>query len=115
MRRSRNWTLRLGDGTDESHQRMQNALEEIWGYIDEMFEPDELEQSLIDQGIAPNPAAFKDKWHADVKAILDEATLSTPESTWAVRGGRKGYHTEHLGMMLAVMQSVHRAYPGASW
>ena len=115
LRRSKTWSLRLGDGTEESHQRMQNALNEIWGYIDEMFEPDALEQRLIDADIAVDPRIFRTQWLEDVTSILEEATLTVPESSWAVRGGREGYHTEHLGMMLAVMQSIHRANPGASW
>jgi ring-1,2-phenylacetyl-CoA epoxidase subunit PaaC len=115
LRRSRDWTLRLGLGTDESKARMTKALAEIWGYVHELFEPDELELELITSGIAVDTREFKDNWFADIGAILSEADLAIPDAEWAVRGGRKGYHTEHLSMLLSVMQSVHRAHPGASW
>jgi ring-1,2-phenylacetyl-CoA epoxidase subunit PaaC len=115
LRRSRDWTLRLGLGTDESKARMTKALAEIWGYVHELFEPDELELELITCGIAVDTREFKDNWFADIGAILSEADLAIPDAEWAVRGGRKGYHTEHLSMLLSVMQSVHRAHPGASW
>ncbi len=115
LRRSRDWTLRLGLGTDESKARMTKALAEIWGYVHELFEPDELELELITCGIAVDTREFKDNWFADIGAILSEADLAIPDAEWAVRGGRKGYHTEHLSMLLSVMQSVHRAHPGANW
>jgi ring-1,2-phenylacetyl-CoA epoxidase subunit PaaC len=115
LRRSRDWTLRLGLGTDESKARMTKALAEIWGYVHELFEPDELELELIACGIAVDTREIKDNWFADIGAILSEADLAIPDAEWAVRGGRKGYHTEHLSMLLSVMQSVHRAHPGANW
>jgi ring-1,2-phenylacetyl-CoA epoxidase subunit PaaC len=115
LRRSRDWTLRLGLGTDESKARMTKALAEIWGYVHELFEPDELELELIACGIAADTREFKENWFADIGAILSEADLAVPDAEWAVRGGRKGYHTEHLSMLLSVMQSLHRAHPGANW
>lgn len=115
LRRSRDWTLRLGIGTEESQARMTKALNEIWGYTHELFEHDELELDLIAAGIAVDTRAFKANWLADVTTILTEAELAVPDAEWAVRGGRKGFHTEHLSMLLTVMQSVHRAHPGASW
>ena len=115
LRRSREWTLRLGDGTDESHQRMQTAIDELWGYTHEIFEHDDIEQRLIDAGIAVDAAAFQKQWLADVSAILAEATLTVPDAEWAVRGGREGYHTEHLSLLLTEMQFVYRAYPNAKW
>ncbi len=114
-RRSRDWALRLGDGTAESKQRMQTALDDIWGFTIELFEQDELELRLVEQGIAVNCAQLKDKWLADVKAIIEQATLTLPTSEWAVRGGREGYHTEYLGHLLTEMQFVHRSFPGAKW
>lgn len=115
LRRSRDWTLRLGLGTDESKARMTKALAEIWGYVHELFEPDELELELITCGIAVDTREFKDNWFADIGVILSDADLAIPDAEWAVRGGRKGYHTEHLSMLLSVMQSVYRAHPGANW
>ncbi|WP_339670731.1 1,2-phenylacetyl-CoA epoxidase subunit PaaC [Dasania marina] len=115
LRRSREWTLRLGDGTAESHERMQRAIDELWGYTHEIFEHDALEQRLIDAGIAVDAASFKAQWLADVKAILTAATLAVPDAEWAVRGGREGYHTEYLSHLLMEMQFVYRTYPNAKW
>ncbi|MGB0847046.1 MAG: 1,2-phenylacetyl-CoA epoxidase subunit PaaC [Thiolinea sp.] len=115
LRRSHEWTLRLGDGTEESHRRMQKAVEGLWGYTHEMFDVDELEQQLITAGIAVDNTELRAQWLAQVTAILTEATLTVPEDGWAVRGGRTGYHSENLGHLLTELQSVHRAYPGVTW
>lgn len=115
LRRSTDWCIRLGDGTEESHQRMQKALSELWGYIHELFELDELETRLVEKGIAVDSALLKDEWLAQVTEVLNTATLDVPDAEWAIRGGRQKYHTEHLGHLLSVMQSVHRRYPGAKW
>jgi ring-1,2-phenylacetyl-CoA epoxidase subunit PaaC len=115
LRRSHDWMLRLGDGTEESHQRMQSAVDDLWGYIPEMFEMDELEQELADAGIGVDAAALKADWERTVRATLAEATLEEPAGDWSVRGGRQGLHTEALGHMLSDMQFVQRAYPGLQW
>lgn len=115
LRRSRDWVLRLGDGTEESHRRTQAALDSLWGYTHEMFEMDETERLLADSGIAVHTTRLRDEWHRQVSSILTEATLSVPEDGWAVRGGRIGYHTENLGHLLTEMQFVHRSYPGCQW
>jgi ring-1,2-phenylacetyl-CoA epoxidase subunit PaaC len=115
LRRSRDWTIRLGIGTEESKTRMTKALNDLWGYTHELFEPDELELELIAQGIAVDMRDFKANWLGDVQAIVKEAELEMPDAEWAVRGGREGFHTEHLSMLLTIMQSVHRANPGAKW
>jgi ring-1,2-phenylacetyl-CoA epoxidase subunit PaaC len=115
LRRSRDWTIRLGIGTEESKTRMTKALNDLWGYTHELFEPDELELELIAQGIAVDMREFKANWLGDVQAIVKEAELEMPDAEWAVRGGREGFHTEHLSMLLTIMQSVHRANPGAKW
>jgi ring-1,2-phenylacetyl-CoA epoxidase subunit PaaC len=94
---------------------MVKALSELFGYTNELFEPDALELRLIEQGVAVDTSALKTQWLDIISSILDEATLAVPENDWAVRGGREGYHTEHLGHLLTVMQSVHRAYPGCEW
>lgn len=114
-RRSREWTLRLGDGTEESKQKIQTALDGMWGYTYELFEQDDVEKRLIEAGIAVDSSQFKDKWLADVKAIVEQATLTLPTTEWAVRGGREGYHTENLGHLLTEMQFVYRSFPGAKW
>ncbi len=115
LRRSYDWMLRLGDGTDESRARMQRAVEDLWGYVPEMFEVDELEQALVDAGIAVDAAALKADWDRTVRATLAEATLKEPAGDWKVSGGRQGIHTEALGHMLSDMQFVQRAYPGLQW
>jgi len=115
LRRSRDWVLRLGDGTDESHLRAQKAVDQLWGYTHELFDMDETEQLLADAGIGVNVAGLRDRWLEMVSAILTEATLTVPEDSWAVRGGRTGYHTENLGHMLTEMQIVHRSHPGCKW
>ena len=115
LRRSREWMLRFGLGTEESKHRAQDGLDGIWGYTPELFEVDELERALIDRGIAVDCEALKTHWHQQVATTLAEAGLSKPDASWVVRGGREGYHTENLGQLLNEMQSVHRAYPGVKW
>ena len=115
LRRSKKWTLRLGDGTEESQQRMQTALDDIWGFTHELFESDALDRRLIVQGIAVDSSQFKQHWFDEVSATIEAATLQFPDQEWAVRGGREGYHTEYLGRLLAELQSVHRTYPGCQW
>ena len=115
LRRSREWTLRLGLGTEESKRRSQRAIDELWGYTHELFDVDELEQQLADSGVGVDPAGLKPAWQSAVARFLGEAELQVPDVDWAVRGGRQGYHTENLGRLLAEMQSMHRAYPGLEW
>lgn len=115
LRRSREWALRLGDGTEESHNRMQRALDEIWGYTHELFEMSNTESALLQHGIAVDRAALQAEWNQQINEILAEATLKRPDDSWSVRGGRDGIHTEHLGPMLETMQFLQRAYPGLKW
>jgi ring-1,2-phenylacetyl-CoA epoxidase subunit PaaC len=115
LRRSHDWMLRLGDGTEESHQRMQRAVDDLWGYLPEMFEMDALEQELADAGIGVDAAALSDDFQRTVRSTLAEATLEEPAGDWRVTGGRQGLHTEALGHMLSDMQFVQRAYPGLQW
>ncbi|HEX5994728.1 MAG TPA: 1,2-phenylacetyl-CoA epoxidase subunit PaaC [Jiangellales bacterium] len=109
------WVLRLGDGTDESHRRMQSGLEEIWPFVDELFEPDELTTRLAGEGVAVDPAALREPWDSYVSAAIVRASLSVPEPAFRGRGGRRGIHTEAMGYLLAEMQYLHRAHPGESW
>ena len=114
-RHSSDWVIRLGDGTEESHERMQKAIEELWGYTSEMFDMDDLEREMVAKGIGVDLAALKPKWDIMVNEVLGEATLKRPEDTWEVRGSREGKHSEHLGFLLAEMQFLPRAYPEARW
>ncbi len=109
--RSSDWVIRLGDGTELSHARMQTAIDDLWMYTGEMFAVDETEQSLIG-GVAADAAALLPTWRERVARVLDEATLTVPGDAWMQRGGKEGVHTEHLGHLLAEMQSLHRAYSG---
>jgi ring-1,2-phenylacetyl-CoA epoxidase subunit PaaC len=104
------WVLRLGDGTDLSHGRMQAGLDQVWPYVDELFDP----ASPL-PGVAADPATLRPAWQRYVTSVLSEATCDQPEPRWRSRGGRDGLHTEHLGHLLAEMQHLHRSHPGASW
>ena len=106
------WVLRLGDGTDESHSRMQAALEAVWPYTAEMFESDDLVRRLA---TAVDPSTLQDEWTRRVMAVIDESTCSRPEASYQHSGGRQGRHTEHLGYLLAELQHVARSHPGATW
>ncbi len=105
------WVLRLGDGTDESHARMQRALEAEWPYVDELFAP--LATSVT--GGVVDPTSLRDRVLADVVEVVERATLTVPDVPPALGGGREGRHTEHLGYLLAEMQHLHRSHPGATW
>ena len=113
--RSADWVVRLGDGTDESHAKMQAAMDDLWTYTGEMFDADETEAALAAQGIACDPRTLEAPWRAAVGVVLEEATLTEPAGGWMQRGGKGGVHSEHLGRMLATMQHLQRAFPGAQW
>jgi ring-1,2-phenylacetyl-CoA epoxidase subunit PaaC len=105
------WVLRLGDGTDDSHARMQAALDEEWPFVDELFTS--VDPSLA--GRVADPAVIRDAVLADVRRVVAQATLTAPEVAPALGGGRAGLHTEQLGLLLAEMQHLHRSHPGATW
>jgi len=113
--RSRDWVVRLGDGTEESHRRMQRAIDDLWVYTGELFEMDEIDRTLLTQGLAVDLAALRQPWSEHVGRTLEEATLEQPKQGWAQRGGKRGVHSEHLGYLLAEMQFLQRAYPNATW
>ena len=117
--RSADWVIRLGDGTAESNRKMQSALDDLWMYTGEMFAPDATELALVETGAAADGRKLHDRWLANVRDVLLEATLSLPTGVWMQgaegRGGKQGVHTEHLGHMLAEMQFLPRAYPGLQW
>jgi ring-1,2-phenylacetyl-CoA epoxidase subunit PaaC len=115
VRYSGGWVARLGDGTDESHARVQTALEILWPYTAELFDPDAIDAEMLAQGVGPDLAVLRPKWLARVDAVLAEATLKRPPDVRPIRYGKRGEHGESLGRMLAEMQSLHRAHPGAKW
>lgn len=112
---SSEWVIRLGDGTDVSHEKIKEAVNNLWEYTGEMFMPSSTEQAALAAGYGVDPKTLQDPWLARVKAVLEEATLQVPQSVYQQKGGRKGVHTEHLGYILADMQFLQRAYPGAEW
>ena len=109
------WALRLGDGTDESHRRMQRGLDDLWPYVGELFEFDDLVRRLVDRGIAVDPATLEDPVMAYVDDVIEQATLTRPETNVHHTGGRRGIHTETMGYLLAEMQHLARSHPGARW
>lgn len=112
---ARMWVLRLGDGTQESHARMQAALEREWPYVHELFATDHVAPELVAAGVAVDPGSFRDAFDRRVRAVLAEATLTEPDVGPAVTGGRRGVHTEEMGYLLAEMQHLARSHPGATW
>ena len=114
-RHSGEWIKRLGDGTEESHERTQNALNELWMFTDDLFVAYAEDKELEDKGIVPDLNQIKGKWEKGVKGLLKEATLAIPEEVFMMKGSRNGIHSEHLGFLLAEMQFLPRAYPDAKW
>jgi ring-1,2-phenylacetyl-CoA epoxidase subunit PaaC len=115
LERSTDWVIRLGDGTEESHRRMQQSVDDLWMYTGEFFDADAVDREMTAAGIAPDPAALREPWLAMVRKVFAEATLAVPGEAWMQRGGKQGVHTEQLGFLLAEMQYLQRAYPDAKW
>ncbi|MBS1946901.1 MAG: phenylacetate-CoA oxygenase subunit PaaC [Bacteroidetes bacterium] len=115
LRWSSEWAIRLGDGTEESHARMTNAVDDLWMFAGEMFVAADYEIACANKGEAVDVVLLKSDWLQKVKAIFNEATLPVPQHSWMQSGGKEGRHTEHLGYILAEMQFMQRAYPGSTW
>jgi ring-1,2-phenylacetyl-CoA epoxidase subunit PaaC len=115
LQHSSAWVVRLGDGTEESHRRMQAGVDAMWPYAGDLFATDAVEEALIPAGVAADPARFRGRWEETVAGVLAEATVEVPADPYERIGGRAGFHTEHLGHLLPEMQALHRAHPGASW
>jgi ring-1,2-phenylacetyl-CoA epoxidase subunit PaaC len=115
VRRSGDWVVRLGDGTERSHALMQAALDDLWPYTGELFRSDDVERELAARGECPELEGLHDAWSQRVTAVLDDATLARPKDGWMHSGGRGGRHSEHLSYLLAEMQSVPRAVPAERW
>jgi ring-1,2-phenylacetyl-CoA epoxidase subunit PaaC len=112
---SMNWCIRLGNGTEESHQRLQNSLDDLWMYTGELFERTEEQAYLIENGIIPELSQIKDMWHASILPLLEDCRLQVSNVDYFQTGSNKGIHTEYLGFILAEMQYLPRAYPDAKW
>lgn len=115
IRHCRQWMVRLGDGTDESHQRISDSVQNLWMFTGEMFASDELDDAMRKEWDGPDLTSLKERWMADVAEMLSEATIALPEGEWAADGGKLGRHTEHFGYLIAEMQHLQRAHPGLSW
>ena len=112
---SAEWMVRLGDGTEESHARMQKAIEDKIHYFEELFIPTEIEARLIEAGVAPDLTTIRDKAYAKLNTVIQESTLSLPENIYTQQGGRDGKHTEHFGFILAELQFMQKTYPDMQW
>jgi ring-1,2-phenylacetyl-CoA epoxidase subunit PaaC len=115
LRHARSWVVRLGDGTDESHARAQRAVDELWRDTGELFDADEVEDALVEAGVAADPARLQEAWRATVSSTLAEATLTMPDDGPMQRGGRTGHHSEQFSYLVGELQVVARTHPGATW
>jgi ring-1,2-phenylacetyl-CoA epoxidase subunit PaaC len=109
------WLIRLGDGTELSHARVQTSLDEAWRYTGEMFEIDEVDEAMQREHAGPDLTVIRALWQSEVAATVAEATLTLPGEQWMASGGKRGQHSEHLGFLLAEMQYLQRSFPGATW
>ncbi|MGZ3898784.1 MAG: 1,2-phenylacetyl-CoA epoxidase subunit PaaC [Bacteroidia bacterium] len=115
LQHASDWTIRLGDGTQESHQRMQTALNDLWMYTGELFEMDETDLMMLNEGLGVDTIPLKSQWEKHIQKVLEEATLVPPTTGYMQTGSRKGIHTENLGHILSEMQYLQRTYPNAEW
>jgi len=115
LRHSSKWIIRLGDGTAESHEKVQSAINNLWMFTNELFEMNQIDNNMLTQKIGVNCISIKAEWDQIIDKVLSEATLMRPENTHMTSGGREGIHTEHLGHLLSDMQYLQRAYPDAKW
>ena len=109
------WVVRLGDGTEESHRRMQRAVDGLWRFTTEPFLADDIDRAMDEAGVGVDPSALQPEWSSRIAEVFDEAGLSMPEGAAPRSGGRRGFHTEHLGHLLAEMQWIQRSHPGLTW
>ncbi|MFT5779310.1 MAG: ring-1,2-phenylacetyl-CoA epoxidase subunit PaaC [Crocinitomicaceae bacterium] len=115
LKHSAEWVIRLGDGTDESKERIQTSLNTLWRYTDEIFYSDAVDQELTESGVLPSMIGLREEWQKVVDEVFSEATLTVPDNGWKQSGGRLGKHSEHLGYILVELQYMQRAYPGMEW
>jgi len=115
FRHSAEWVIRLGDGTDESHRKIQTAFDDLWAYTGELFAADDVDRAMLQAGIGADLGEIKKRWDDHVDEILVEATLTRPKDGWMQSGGKTGRHSEHMGHILSELQYMQRAYPGSSW
>lgn len=112
---SSDWMKRLGDGTEESHIKIQEAVDNLWGYTDELFHQTEADKVMVKQGIGVDVTKLKDNYYKTISEVLEEATIHVPESKYFQKGGKQGIHTEHMGYILAELQYMQRTFPDMIW
>lgn len=112
---SSDWVKRLGDGTEESNQRIQTAINDLWMYTDELFHQTDADKAMVSEGIGVDVTKLKDAYYEEVITVLEGATISVPESKYFQKGGKQGIHTEHMGYLLADLQYMQRTYPNMEW
>ena len=115
LRYGSQWLIRLGDGTDESHRRVQESLNEVWKFTGELFDADNVDNRIREEFAGPDLHSMKGTWTGAVAAIVEEATLILPEDQWMAGGGREGLHSEDFGYLITEMQHLQRSYPGLNW
>lgn len=115
QRFSSDWIKRLGDGTEESHQKMQTAIDDLWTYTDELFHQTEADKAMVKEGIGVDVTKLKQSYFSKVNSIIEESTLVIPESKYFQKGGKQGIHTEHMGYLLTELQYMQRTYPNMEW
>ena len=115
VRHSADWMVKLGDGTEESHRRLQEAVDDLWRYTGEMFMADDVDRAAAASGLGVDPSKLENAWRTHVDDVVKRATIKLPEVKFMQRGGREGRHTEHLGHLLSEMQIVARSYPDGKW
>lgn len=115
LKHTSEWVIRMGDGTEESHRRAQDAIDHLWRYTNELFYENEIDQMLQAEGKVPSLAAIHTQWLSTVSEVLNEATLQIPANNWKFDGGREGRHSEHMGYLLSDLQYMQRAYPNMEW
>jgi len=115
VRHSTDWVLRLGDGTEESHNRIQDSFNRLWEYTGDLFVQDEHDRWCVENGIGPDLDTLLPRWKQKVSEVLTEATLTVPQDGWMQKGSKNGTHTEHFGFLLAELQYMQRAMPGCEW
>jgi len=112
---SSDWVKRLGDGTEESNLKMQEAIDDLWRFTNEMFQMTEWDTMMASEGVGVDVTQLKEAYYTEIKEVLKEATLTVPESTYFTKGGKEGIHTEHMGYILADLQYMQRTYPNMTW
>lgn len=112
---SSDWIIRLGDGTDESHRRMQDAIDDLWRFTDELFHKTQADKMMIEKGIGVDLEKLRETYQTNVSQVLEQATLEVPEIKFFQEGGKQGIHSEHLGHLLSEMQYMQRTYPDMKW